>query len=82
MLEGEGEGVPDGMKTDLDGRVWCTGPGGVHVFSAEGTSLGVVRLPEKTANFTWGGTDRKTLFTTSSTSVYAVRVAVTGHHLY
>lgn len=81
-LEGEGEGVPDGLKTDVDGRVWCTGPGGVHVFSPEGTSLGVIRLPEKTANFTWGGADRKTLFTTSSTSVYAVRVAVTGHHLY
>lgn len=81
-LEGEGEGVPDGLKTDVDGRVWCTGPGGVHVFSPQGTSLGVIRLPEKTANFAWGGSDRKTMFTTSSSSVYALRVAVAGNHLF
>lgn len=81
-LEGDGEGVPDGLKTDLDGRVWCTGPGGVHVFSADGVCLGVIRIPEKTANFTWIGADRKTLATTSSTSLYAVQVAVSGHHLF
>lgn len=82
LLEGDGEGVPDGMKTDTDGRVWCTGPGGVHVFAADGTPLGRIRIPEKTANFTWGGADRKTLFTTSSTSVYRLPVAVTGNHLF
>lgn len=81
-LEGEGEGVPDGLKTDRDGRVWCTGPGGVHVFSSDGTPLGVIKIPEKTANFTWMGPDRKTLVTTSSTSLYALPVAVTGHHLF
>ncbi len=82
LLKGEGEGMPDGLKTDVDGRVWCTGPGGVHVFSPDGVPLGVIRLPEKTANFTWGGPDRKTLFTTSSTSVYQLRVAVAGNHLF
>ena len=81
-LEGDGEGVPDGMKTDLEGRVWCTGPGGVHVFAVDGTPLGVIRIPEKTANFTWMGPDRKTLVTTSSTSLYTIPVAVTGHHLF
>lgn len=81
VLEGEGEGVPDGLKTDQHGRVWCTGPGGVHVFAADGTPLGVIRIPEKTANFTWMGPDRKTLVTTSSTSLYTLPVAVTGHHL-
>jgi len=81
-LEGDGEGVADGMKTDLDGRVWCTGPGGVHVFSPEGTCLGVLRLPQKTANFTWGGPERRTLFTTSSTSVYSLEVGVAGNALF
>lgn len=81
-LEGEGEGVPDGLKTDTDGRVWCTGPGGVHVFAGDGTPLGVIKIPEKTANFTWMGPDRKTLVTTSSTSLYTLPVAVTGHHLF
>lgn len=81
-LEGEGEGVPDGLKTDVDGRVWCTGPGGVHVFSDQGTCLGKIRIPEKTANFTWMGPSRRTLVTTSSTSLYTLDVAVTGHHLF
>jgi len=82
ILEGEGEGMPDGLKTDVDGRVWCTGPGGIHVFGSDGTSLGVIKLPQKTANFGWGGPDRRTLFTTSSTSVYRLRVAVAGNALF
>lgn len=81
-LKGEGEGVPDGLKTDRDGRVWCTGPGGIHVFGPDGNVLGVIRLPEKTANFTWAGPDRRTLITTSSTSVYRLYVRVTGNHLF
>ena len=81
-LAGEGEGVAAGMKCDSEGRVWCTGPGGVHVFSAEGVPLGVIRVPEKTANFTWIGGDRRTLVTTSSTSLYTIAVNATGHHLF
>lgn len=81
-LTGDGAGVADGMKCDTEGRVWCTGPGGVHVFSADGVSLGVFRIPEKTANFTWMGDDRRTLVTTSSTSLYTFGVNATGHHLF
>lgn len=81
-LWGEGEGVADGMKTDIDGRLWCTGPGGVHVFTKDGTSLGVIRIPQKTANFTWMGADRRTLVTTSRTSLYTVPVAVSGYHIF
>ena len=79
---GKGEGVADGMKCDTEGRVWCTGPGGVHVFSSTGVSLGVILIPEKTANFTWLGADRNTLVTTSSTSLYTILVNTTGHHLF
>ena len=82
VLTGDGEGVADGMKCDTEGRVWCTGPGGVHVFAADGTSLGVILIPEKTANFTWMGADRRTLVTTSSTSLYTIAVNATGHHLF
>lgn len=81
-LTGEGEGVADGMKCDTGGRVWCTGPGGVHVFSAGGVSLGVIPIPQKTANFTWMGADRRTLVTTSSTSLYTIAVNATGHHVF
>ena len=72
------EGIPDGMKCDERGNIWVTGPGGVWVISPEGEHLGVVEMPERTGNLTWGGDDRKTLFVPSSTSVYAIQTKVAG----
>lgn len=69
---GEGEGVPDGMKVDLAGRIFCNGPGGVHVFSAGAQHLGVIATPEKSTNFCFGGPDYSWLFITASTSLYAI----------
>ena len=71
-VTGTGEGVPDGMKTDLAGRIFCNGPGGVHVFAPEATHLGVIATPEKSTNFCFGGQDGRTLFITACTSVYAI----------
>lgn len=77
-VEGTGEGVPDGMKTDLAGRIFCNGPGGVHVFSAGANHLGVIATPEKSTNFCFGGPGRRTLFITASTSVYAIETLTEG----
>ena len=71
-------GVPDGMKVDTDGRVFCTGNGGVCVFDPDGKQIGVIRTSEVTANCAFGGPDQKTLFLTSSTSLLSVRVKVPG----
>ena len=76
--KGEGAGAPDGMKLDAQGRVWCCGPGGIHVFAPDATCLGVLKTPEYVANFCFGGDDMKTLFVTASTSLYRVRVNVAG----
>jgi sugar lactone lactonase YvrE len=72
------EGVPDGMKVDAEGRIFCTGPGGAWVFDPSGRHLGTIRLPEIPANCAFGGPDRRTLFFTARTSLYAVRVKVPG----
>lgn len=77
-ISGEGEGVPDGMKTDLEGRIFCNGPGGVHVLSPEGAFLGRIATPEKSTNFCFGGPDGQTLFITASTSVYAIDTLTVG----
>jgi gluconolactonase len=71
-------GVPDGMKVDVEGRVYCTGPGGTWVFAPDGRRLGVIQTPEVPANLCFGGPDLRTLFLTARTSVYTLRVNVAG----
>lgn len=72
------DGVPDGMKVDVEGRVYCTGPEGVWVFDASGQHLGVIRLPEIPANCAWGGPDHRTMLFTARTSVYSMRMKTPG----
>ena len=79
---GEGDGAPDGLKIDSDGNVYCCGPGGLHVFAPDSTCLGVIRVPEVVANFTWGEDDLRTIFLTASTSLYSVRTATPGIALF
>ena len=75
----EVKGRPDGMKCDERGNVWCTGPGGVWIFSPSGETIGRIVVPEATANLHWGGADFRTLYLTASTSLYALRTRVGPH---
>jgi gluconolactonase len=78
MSSDEPDGVPDGMKVDVEGRIYCTGPGGTWVFAPDGTHLGIIRTPEIPANLAFGGPDLRTLFFTARTSVYTMRMKVPG----
>ena len=71
-------GAPDGMKVDMDGRLWATGAGGVSVYSAEGEYLGVLEMSEHAANLTFGGDDFSTLFMTAGTSLFSIETTVRG----
>ena len=71
-------GVPDGMKVDAAGRVFCTGTGGVWVFAPDGSKIGIIEMPEVCANVAFGGPDLRTLLLTASTSVYTLRVKTPG----
>ena len=79
FAEEEGEGAaPDGMKIDVHGNVYLTGPGGIWVFDPSGEHLGIIQTPERSANLGWGGDDWSTLFITASTSIYRVQCKVAG----
>ena len=71
-------GVPDGMKVDQAGRVFCTGTTGVWVYEPDGSLVGIIEMPEVCANVAFGGPDLRTLFLTASTSVYTLRVKTPG----
>src|SRR5919106_376591 len=47
LNEGDEPGIPDGLKVDSLGRVYCTGPGGIWVMSPEGRRIGIIRFPEQ-----------------------------------
>ena len=70
-------GVADGMKVDLAGNVYATGPGGVWVLSPDGEHLGTIMTGEVTANVAWGD-DGRTLYMTASTGLYRVRLTAEG----
>jgi gluconolactonase len=78
MNEGDRPGIPDGLKVDSEGRVYCTGPGGVWVFTPDGKRAGIIEFPEQAVNFAFGGPDLRTLFCCAHTSLYALRVKVPG----
>jgi gluconolactonase len=64
------EGVPDGLRVDPAGNLWCSAADGVHVFNPAGELLGKILVPEVVANLCFGGLKGNLLYITASTSVY------------
>jgi gluconolactonase len=71
-------GVPDGIRTDVDGNVWASCQNGVICIDPSGASLGKIRIPQMVSNLTFGGPKRNRLFMTATKSLCAVYVATTG----
>jgi gluconolactonase len=73
-----GKGVVDGMKVDIQGNVYVTGPGGIWVFSPDGSPLALAYIPEWVGNLCFGGKDGRILFITASSSVYSIDTGIPG----
>lgn len=79
-----GSGLPDGLRVDVDGNLWCgwgavePGLDGVRVFAPDGTAIGHIDLPERCANLCFGGPRRNRLLMASTTSLYALFVNTRG----
>ncbi|HTO11400.1 MAG TPA: SMP-30/gluconolactonase/LRE family protein [Candidatus Binatia bacterium] len=78
-----GQGVPDGLRVDTDGNLWCgwgggEGHDGVAVFNPEGKMIGHILLPERAANLCFGGAKRNRLFICASQSIYSLYTNAQG----
>lgn len=69
-------GGQDGMAIDEHGNLFATGPGGVVIFSPDGTHLGTI-LSGITANCTFGD-DGRTLYMTSDDKLQRIQVKTKG----
>ena len=67
----------DGMCIDAHGNIYATGKQ-VTIWRPDGTQLGAIEVPEQPSNVCFGGGDRRTLFITARTSLYAVRLQIPG----
>ena len=72
------QGGPDGIRADVNGNIWATGPGGVYVFSPKGEVLGKIETGERIGNCVFGN-DGKTLYLTSDTYLCRIKTLVTGY---
>jgi len=73
-----GEDAWDGMKIDVKGNLYLSGPGGLWIVSQEGKHLGTIVGPEHPHNLAWGGEDHKTLYLAAQTGLYRLSVNIPG----
>lgn len=70
-------GVPDGIRCDVDGRIWSSAGDGVHIFAPDGHLIGKI-LFNRTANLCFGGPQYKTLYMTGQPVVASIPVRAAG----
>jgi gluconolactonase len=76
---GPERGVPDGMKCDVAGNVWCTAPGGIWVHDPSGKPIVRIKTPgHHPTNIAFGDDDWKSLYITMIGSVTRTRVNIAG----
>ena len=71
-------GVPDGFRFDTEGNLWSSAQDGVRCLRPDGEPLGRIKLPQMVSNLTFGGPKRNRLFITSTHTLCAVYVGVSG----
>lgn len=77
MTAAPGEDALDGIKVDVRGNLYVSGPGGLWILSPDGTHLGTLVGPEHPHNLAWGD-DGQTLYLTAQSGLYRVRLNIPG----
>jgi gluconolactonase len=78
MTAAVGEDALDGIKVDVRGNLYVSGPGGLWILSPEGKHLGTIVGPEHPHNLAWGDADGRTLYLTAQTGLYRIRLNIPG----
>lgn len=71
-------GAPDGMKCDIEGNVYCTGPGGIWVINPQGKHIGTILSEHRPINMNWGDDDWSTLYFTGLHTLHRIRLGIPG----
>ena len=71
------KGLPDGMKIDVNGNLFATGPGGVLVITPQGKHLGTINTGQATSNCAFGD-DGRTLYMTADDYLMRVKLITKG----
>ena len=71
-------GHPDGIRCDVDGRVWSRGGDGVYIYAPDGHLIGKILLSLKVSNLCFGGPQYKTLFMVADPLVASIPLLVAG----
>ena len=66
-------GIPDGLRIDKQGVIYCSCESGIIVLLSDGTYLGRFIVDKATSNCTFGD-NQKTLFITASNSLYRLTI--------
>lgn len=71
------KGLPDGLKVDVSGHLFATGPGGVLILTPDGRHLGTILTGQATGNVAFGE-DGRSLFITADMHLMRVRLKTNG----
>ena len=71
-------GVPDGIRVDVRGRVFSSAGDGVQIFDTDGRLIGKILVPQCVANLCFGGKGGRTLFMTAQSGLYSLELLASG----
>ncbi|HQZ11519.1 MAG TPA: SMP-30/gluconolactonase/LRE family protein [Devosia sp.] len=71
-------GIPDGLRIDTDGNIWCTAKQSVLIYSPAGGLIARINVPKTPANITFGGPKNNWLFIAATDSVHLLHTMANG----